>query len=174
MYLDLMDVLREPGNSSEKPIDIAPGHLDDIEVVEPIRGSVRATNARQNIVVDGRAKGTVAMQCARCLNSYPQFLELELEAIAPISYFRGLLTGAQPEDPAEEPDDELAALFDAHTVDVLELVRQAIVLQSPLKPLCSEDCPGLPEAAKYISVGDDARWQALGDWQKNQQNKSKE
>jgi uncharacterized protein len=166
MYVDLTDILRAPGSTSEKPINIAPGMLDDIEVVEPIRGHVRVTNARQNLVVEGNARGAVTMQCARCLNSYAQPVELELEANAPLSYFRGLLLGAAPDaDEEDEPDDELAAIFDANSLDALELVRQAIVLQTPPKPLCSPDCPGLPEAAKYMSSDTgDARWESLKDW----------
>jgi uncharacterized protein len=167
MYVDLTDVLRAPGSTTEKPINIAPGMLDDIEVVEPIYGRVRVTNARQSLVVEGSAQGAVTMQCARCLNSYAQPVELELEANASLSYFRGLLVGAQPseDDEEDEADDELAAIFDANSLDALELVRQAIVLQTPPKPLCSPDCPGLPEAAKYMSSDtSDARWESLKDW----------
>lgn len=166
MYVDLTDVLREPGGTNEKPIEIAPGVLDDIEVAEPITGRVRVTNARQTLVVKGQAEGAVTLQCARCLEPYAQPLELELEASAPLSFFRGLLVNAAPGDDDEEvePDDELAAIFDANSLDVLELVRQAIVLQSPPKPLCSPDCPGLPEAAQYMSAPDDNRWESLKDW----------
>jgi uncharacterized protein len=168
MYVDLIDVLREPGSTTEKPIHIAPGMLDDIEVVEPITGDVRVTNARQTLVVAGRAQGAVTMQCARCLNPYAQPVELELEANAPLSYFRGLTLGIQPEDEEDAPDDELAALFDANSLDALELVRQAIVLQTPPKPLCSPDCEGLPEATKYMSAPDDNRWEALQEWNKEE------
>lgn len=170
MYLDLTDVVRESGNASEKPIRIAPQTLDDIEIVEPVTGRVRATNARQNIVVDGEAQTVVTMECARCLSDYRQPLDLTLEAVAPMSYFRALIKGAStlPEDEEEAVDDEIASLFDANSLDVLELVRQAIVLQSPLKPLCSPDCAGLPEAAQYMNAGGDARWQELENWKKEQ------
>ena len=117
MYLDLMDVVRMSGNATQKPIDIAPGKVDDIEIVEPVRGVVRAVNARHNIVVDGQAQTTVTMQCARCLSAYPQPLRLQLEAMAPLSFFRALIAGASaaPEPDEDEADDELAALFDANS-----------------------------------------------------------
>lgn len=161
MYLDLMDLLREPGLTVEKALDVAPTRLDDIEIVQPVRGQVRATNARQNIVVGGEATTAVTLQCSRCLGQYAQPLDLELEASAPLSFFQQRLAGADNE--ADEADDELAALFDAHTVDVLELIRQAIVLQSPIQPLCRPDCEGLPEAANYIADSD-PRWDALQKW----------
>jgi len=161
MYLDLMDVLREAGASVEKPIRIEPTTLEDVEIVEPVRGSVRATNARQTIVISGHATTAVILPCARCLRPHPQHFDLELEAVAPLAFFRERLTGHA--DDESEPDDEIAALFDAHTLDVLELIRQAIVLQSPMQPLCSPDCPGLPEAKNYIETRDE-RWGALANW----------
>lgn len=164
MYLDLMDVLRAPGNAVEKPLDIAPTILEDVEIVEPVRGLVRAVNARQSIVVTGTAQTAVMLECARCLNRYAQHLDLELEAVAPLSFFQAQLKGVPDEE--SDPDDELAAIFDAHTVDVLELVRQAIVLQSPLQPLCAPDCPGLPEAANYQETQDE-RWNALQNWKES-------
>ena len=165
MYLDLMDVLRAPGNHVEREIDIPPTTLEDVEIVEPIRGVVRAVNARQNIVVSGRATTAVTLPCGRCLKPYPQRLDLELEAVAPLSFFQARLTGHSDEE--SETDDEMAAIFDAHTVDVLELIRQAIVLQSPIQPLCRPDCPGLPEAAKYVET-EDERWGALKSWKEKE------
>lgn len=167
MYLDLMDVLRSPGNVIERNIEIPPTRLDDVEIVEPIQGVVRAVNARQSIVVSGRATTAVTMPCARCLQPYSQQLDLELEAVAPLSFFQSLLTGVSVEESDVEVDDELAAIFDAHTVDVLELIRQAIELQSPIQPLCRPDCPGLPEAANYKET-EDERWSALKTWKEKE------
>lgn len=163
MYIDLTDVLRSPGNRVEKTFEIAPTTLDDVEIVEPVHGVVRVENARQSIVVSGKATAAITMQCARCLEPYAQLLELELEADAPLTFLRPDLEGGGEED--EEADDELAALFDGHMLNVSELVRQAAVLQSPIKPLCSPDCPGLPEAANYTEVRDE-RWSGLQDWNK--------
>lgn len=163
MYIDLTDVLRSPGNRVEKPIEIAPTMLDDVEVVEPVRGVVRVENARQSIVVGGEATTAITLQCARCLEPYAQHLNLELEADAPLTFLRPDPEAGNDDD--DEADDELAALFDGHMLNVSELVRQAAVLQSPIKPLCSPDCPGLPEAANYTEVRDD-RWSSLQDWKK--------
>lgn len=168
MYLDLTDVLRAPGNASEKPLKIEPGSLEGLELAGPVSGTVRATNARQNLVVSGRGEAEVELSCARCLQPYVQPVEFELEASAPLSFFRQLLHGLVPEDEEEEPDDEIAALFDANSLNVLELVRQAIELQLPPKPLCSPDCPGLPEAAKYMSAPEDDRLRALENWKKKE------
>jgi uncharacterized metal-binding protein YceD (DUF177 family) len=74
------------------------------------------------------------------------------------------------EEDLEGSDDEVAALFDNNSVDVTELIRQAIVLQSPIQPLCSPDCPGLPEAEQYLGSVGDERFAALKNWQQKENN----
>lgn len=176
MFLDLIDVLRNPGQRIERPLEIAPMQLGDIELVEPVIGTVRVENARRNIVVGGRAKTAISVPCARCLQPSIQKLDLEFEAVAPVAFFRAAGFGApqsQPvvphapipeEDEEAEPNDELIALFDGHSLDVLELVRQAIELQTPIAPLCSPDCPGLPDTQQYFEAPKDGRWDALEKW----------
>lgn len=173
MQLDIMDVLRTPGKAIERPIEIEPAVLDDVEFVEPVRGVVRVRNGRQSIVVSGRAKAPVRLRCARCLCDFTQTLEIELEAMAPLSFFAaqtaGLPASGSQSDESEdtEADDELVGVFEAHHVNVLELVRQAALLQIPIQPLCRPDCPGLPQAVQYQSGARDERWSALGDWNAN-------
>ncbi len=172
MYLDLTETLRTPGKTVERAISLAPQMLDDIELATPTTGVVRATNARQSVVVGGKAQASVVMQCARCLKNFAQPLELELEAVAPMSFFRKLLPNAigAPDEDEEEADEEIISLFDDNSLDVTELIRQAIVLQSPIQPLCSADCTGLPEAEKYLETGEDHRLDALKNWNKKEQN----
>lgn len=168
MYLDLTDILRAPGTGVRKPIDLAPAALDDIELKAPLQGWIKATNARQNVVISGQVSTTIVQECGRCLEDFEQPITVELEAVAPVSFFLSRLNGTVESDEHEAQneltDDELAALFDAHTLDVLELIRQAIVLQSPIAPLCTPDCAGLPEAANFQEERDE-RWNALAQWQ---------
>lgn len=173
MYLDLMDILRAPGTSIERAIDLEPVELDDVNFVERIRGTVKAANARRNVVISGQAASSVEMRCSRCLRPFAQPLSMDLEATAPVSFFRmapntvipsGKGNARSEEDGGEdedEVDDETAAIFDAHSVDVLELLRQAAVLAWPIQPLCSADCAGLPEAARFKVERVDDRWSAL-------------
>ena len=172
MFLDLIDVLREPGERIERPIEIAPQTLGDIELAAPVIGVIRVENARRNIVVGGKAKTAIAVPCSRCLEPSVQQMDLDFEAVAPLSFFNTAAlgvpqtSGSTPdvEDEEEEPNDEIVALFEEHSLDVLELVRQAIELQAPIAPLCSPDCAGLPDTQKYFEVPADNRWSALENW----------
>lgn len=166
MYLDLTDILRDPGASVEKSIEIPRGPLDEWMLEEPVTGRVSASNARRNIVVRGHGQTVVTLQCGRCLREYSQPMSFGLDVTVPLATFNNLLGAARVHDEEDDSGDELtqddiAALFEEHSLNVGELVRQAIVLNAPIQPLCSADCPGLPEAAKYRESGADPRWAAL-------------
>lgn len=166
MNLDLTEVLRGPGHSAERKIAIPAGTLDEWELTEPVTGFVRAINARRNIVISGHGQTSVEMECSRCLETYSQPLEFELEVTVPLSHFNPLLGAAAVEEEEDEDGQELtkediAALFQSHDLDVDELVRQAIVLSAPIQPLCAADCQGLPEAAGLREAPVDSRWAAL-------------
>ena len=166
MQLDLTEILRNPGTSTERKIEFPAGPFDEWELVEPVTGWVRASNARRNIVVRGKAQTAVQLECGRCLKEFPTAMQLNLDVVVPIDFFNDLLGAAAV---AEEEDDtgneltreEIAVLFHEHALDVTELVRQAIVLAAPIAPVCSDDCPGLPEASLYEGTEGDPRWAAL-------------
>jgi uncharacterized protein len=93
-------------------------------------------------------------------------LEFDLDITVPISHFNTFLGAAAVEADENDDGDELTrddinALFQEHSLDVSELVRQAIVLAAPIQPLCRPDCPGLPEAKGYNDTKGDPRWAAL-------------
>lgn len=168
MNLDLTEVLRGPGHSVEKNIALPAGTLDEWELTEPMTGSVRATNARRNIVITGRAQTAVEMECSRCLETYSQPLEFDLDVTVPLSHFNPFLGAAAVDDNADADADlqelsreDIEALFQTHHLNVDELVRQAIVLSAPIQPLCQKDCAGLPEAASFRNAHADSRWAAL-------------
>ena len=166
MHLDLMEVLRASGASIEREISIPAGLLkDEWELTEPVTGQVRVTNARQNVVVRGKAKTTVVLQCSRCLGDFGFPVDLILDVVVPLSTFNAHLGALRVSDDGadgmELSPEDIALLFQEHALDVDELVRQAIVLEIPIQPLCEPNCPGLPEAQAYVEREADPRLSAL-------------
>lgn len=173
MHLDLTEILHGPVFQTEKKFEIPVGPLqsvgvdDEWQLCEPVRGWVRASNARRNIVVRGHAKCAITLQCSRCLCDYCQPLEFDLDVTVPLSTFNKQLganaVAADDDDDSgqELTKEDIEALFGEHHLDISELVRQAIVLSAPIQPLCSADCPGLPEAKAYSETLVDERWAAL-------------
>lgn len=137
-----------------------------MEVVAPVRGSVRLIRDHAGVLADGLLRTRVRVQCARCLEPVEQDLELDLQ-----EHFRPTVTipGGSPvlEDPDEE--DELATEIDElHTLDLTEVIVQLLMVSEPMHPLCREDCEGLcPECGVRKVEGcdcepaTDPRWAAL-------------
>ncbi len=168
MHLDLTEVLRGPVFSTEKILEIPAGPLDEWELTEPVTGYVRATNARRSMVISGKAKTSVNLQCSRCLCDYSQPLDLVLDVTVPLSTFNKQLGVAavavdESDDGLELTQEDIDALFKEQNLDITELIRQAIVLGQPIQPLCRPDCPGLPEISEYREAPADPRLEALRD-----------
>ena len=81
---------------------------------------------------------------------------------------KGELTIAVRERFADDPDEDMYPITDG-VIDLGPMVRDAIVLDLPMAPLCSEDCAGLcPQCGANRNEGDcgcvaprDPRWANL-------------
>jgi uncharacterized protein len=98
----------------------------------PVEVEVSLNRFGNDIYVTGVAKGSIRLQCGRCLADYRQALEVELNA----SFID------ESDADAGEYDEEVY-VYDGVTVDLYPLAREQLLLALPLKPLCKEDCKGL-------------------------------
>jgi uncharacterized protein len=79
----------------------------------------------------------VQLECSRCLEpfDYPVSVQFDEEYLPSIN----VLTGA----PLAAPDDDALRIDEHHILDLTEAVRQYLLTDIPLKPVCRADCPGL-------------------------------
>lgn len=151
--------LQEPvGAVRQSRIAVAALPLDEGMEARDIVAQVRLTRIPTGILAKGQVEATVLLQCSRCLEDYAQPMVVEFaDEYRPTV---DIMTGAEvPESTSD--DDEFFSISDIHLLDLRESIRQALVLELPMAPLCREDCPGLPEAADLGNEGD-ARLAILG------------
>jgi len=139
--------------------------LDDYRLTEPIEGSVRLIRAPDRILVQGELSTAVELECSRCLERFqlPVRITLSEEYFPSVDIVTGL--------PLPEPSDEMAFTIDeAHELDLTEAVRQNVLVELPMQPLCQELCRGFcPRCGKNLNEGPctctpepaDTRWEAL-------------
>jgi uncharacterized protein len=84
----------------------------------------------------GRFQGYVSGNCARCLESYPFTLGKDFTFVLKPH------NGATEEGELSEEDLSFG-FYGGDEVDLTPLVREAMILALPTKPLCREDCRGL-------------------------------
>jgi uncharacterized protein len=129
-----------PGTVREFEFDEPlPDPNDDLRLRGPVRGYARLTRTSRGILVHADHQAPVSLDCARCLNEVTLNLEGSLdEEFVPTTDVR---TGAPAPDQPEEPDQPV--IDERHELNLDEVLRQNILTNLPLQPLCDTVCPGL-------------------------------
>jgi uncharacterized protein len=116
---------------------------------------VRVSKSGNDVVVHGRLVADLTVPCARCLEDVSVHLDHPVTALmVPASELR------RQGDAAGERElnaDDLDVLpYSGDTLELDDLVRDELVLEVPMIPLCSEDCTGItaPPAAADGGAGE--------------------
>ena len=100
---------------------------------------IHAVNHGGSVMITGSFAASAPVECSRCLTGFDVELSEEIEEAIPIE--TGI--GRDQEEALEATDEYDAALVSGSVLDVTELIRQQVVLATPMLPLCSETCEGL-------------------------------
>jgi uncharacterized protein len=162
------------------PVDWLNGELADAEVTATAAGHLKARLSRSShdIVVRGRLKAAVSTPCARCLGPTAVDVDAELSLLLRPAgkadahghaHAAGSNGAAKKSAKTKEPEYEFSAeeaevdTYDGETVVLDPFAREAILLEMPNFPLCSEACPGIGRAALGGDRGRDASTPDEGD-----------
>ena len=142
MRFNLARLLEEPvGSRITFDIDEPQQMLAPDLFVEFVRGIVEFTRTNRGIFSEGQLRSQVKIECARCLETFVQPLDLHLEAqfgLAPIRPQRG----------------PMFPMGVNGILDLTEALREQIVLDLPMRSLCRPDCRGLcVECGKDLDEG---------------------
>jgi uncharacterized protein len=118
----------------------------------------------RTICVTGVVEGTAIRQCVRCLKDFDEAMAFSIR----VAYEREAKATATPakridlrnrkETPAgeaelEEQNDDLYHYVGDH-LELAPMLREQLILASPMHPLCSDDCLGLcPRCGKDLNEG---------------------
>ena len=109
-----------------------------IEVTEPISVQALLESVIDGVLVTGDIEYPVVGQCSRCLDPIDESRTVP---------FSELYLWSPPEQ--IDPDADPLPLVQAGRIELSDVVRDAIVLDLPLAPVCREDCPACaPSAAR--------------------------
>jgi uncharacterized protein len=98
-------------------------------VVHDFNGGVRISRTPQGLFIEGKFRSVFPLECVRCLEPFDLPIDItlaEMYAYKTIDFTElGLYV---PED---------------GNIDLGPIVREYLMLENPLKPLCKPDCQGL-------------------------------
>lgn len=160
--INVAQLLKEPIGSSRS---YQVSELTDEESARAVTGVVTLIRSSRGILVKGTLTAQVELICSRCLSPVDYLLNFDIDE----EFFPTIdvLSGS----PLSLPEgSESFAIDHNHILDLREVVRQYILLNIPMKPLCSSDCAGLCSSCGHnlnqghcqcFSYAGDRRWSKL-------------
>lgn len=139
IIVNLYPGLEEPGNSLSLASHLDEGSYcvgkDIYKLAEGIDYDIVLTNTGEAVLLTGMAYASVLGDCARCLEPVQFDISGEVEG-----YFLFNENAAIADELAE---DEFEYVAQDDTIDISGNILAALVIETPLMLLCSEDCLGL-------------------------------
>jgi uncharacterized protein len=133
--INVTQLLKEPVGSSQSH-DINGALGDEIEGY--IEGAAKIIHTTRGVLVECELSAEVRLVCSRCLETFlcpiSFTAEEEFRPVADVSDNSALCSPEQSEE---------FTIDDKNIVDLGELIRQYVLLNLPMKPLCRPDCPGI-------------------------------
>jgi len=115
---------------------------DSLILTSPIHVKGEFLNTGKTILFSGKVKTTARLNCSRCLKEfdYPVSFDLEEEYSREASNRPG-----RSGEVRLKKEDFVFEVESDNTIDLSEAIRQDILTELPIMPLCEEKCnPGLP------------------------------
>jgi uncharacterized protein len=103
-----------------------------VPVGAPVELDLRLEAVCEGVLVSGVARAPLAGECARCLEPLARVIEVDLQELF-----------AYPDEASGGDEDEDVSRLEGDLLDLEPTLRDAVVSELPLAPVCREDCPGL-------------------------------
>lgn len=110
---------------------------EDISLLSPVKAHLELTKEHSEVIVEGSLKAELELECGRCLKKYGHVMDVPVNVV----YHPVAEIG---HDRHELKDDEMdMGFYQGDELDLKELLREQIMLNIQMKPLCDENCRGI-------------------------------
>jgi uncharacterized protein len=110
----------------------------EVRYAGPVHARLRIERKGSEVMVSGDVRSDVALECSRCLKPYV------VRGSAPVSVVYRPAEGLSREEHYELKGDELeTGFYRGDILDTDDILTEQVLLNLPMKPLCSQDCKGI-------------------------------
>jgi len=111
---------------------------DVIKLISPVKGNLSIRKVGPEVVIQGDITAIVELECGRCLKDFTTVKNV------PVNVIYHPVEELKAEGKHEIKEDELdMGFYVGDAFDLVELLKEQIILNIPMKPLCSETCRGM-------------------------------
>jgi uncharacterized protein len=130
--VNVSQLLKEPvGSTRNYQVE----EILDEPAREPVSGKLTFIHTRQGVLIQGELAAELELTCSRCLNTFSRTVSFNIEE------------EFLPTSPSSLPVS--VTIDNNHILDLGEIIRQHILLNLPMKPLCQPNCPGIKEVSSH-------------------------
>jgi uncharacterized protein len=122
-------VAQSAGFNRDFPFDIPQINIPPELKLSGLIGSIRATRTPQGILLQVDLKTQTELECVRCLTNYQQSLGVGFTEL--YAFSQRYVT------------DSGLLMPDTGIIDLTPVLREYILLEIPISPLCFQECKGL-------------------------------
>lgn len=121
-------------------------------VVSPVVSHLELMKTGTEVMISGALRTDVELECSRCLQSFRRPMDIPVNVVYhPAEEVTG---EGQTTRHALNPDEMDMGFYRDGAIDLRELLGEQIVLDSQMKPLCSETCKGIcPHCGTDLNKG---------------------
>jgi uncharacterized protein len=167
MKINIGPILKQKGLKLHETWE-EPFPLPDPKFEGLVRLKFTFTNVGRSILAEGLIEGNVSLSCGKCLSDFLFPFSCQLSE----QFFSALEPPNFLEEEISMEEFSIYSYGDDNMIDLLEPIRQTVILNLPMHPLCQKGCKGLcPQCGKNKNEGDctcsaefkDERWAVLKD-----------
>jgi uncharacterized protein len=122
-------VAQSTGFSRDIPFDLPQINIPPDLHLSGLAGVVRATRTPQGILLQVAFQALINLECVRCLTSFQQTLNIDFTEL--YAFSKRYIT------------DSGLIMPETGIIDLNPVLRDYILLEIPISPLCRPDCKGL-------------------------------
>ncbi|MFZ5814255.1 MAG: YceD family protein [Bacillota bacterium] len=154
MRIEIADIKLEAGSHKRVPLELSLEPVEmggqEVRFEHPFTGEAEIWNAGDRLLVRAELSGEATLVCSRCLAGFTEELEVAFEE----EFIEAGAEEGRAEEDEEEESQRTVSFYTGDEIDLTEPLRENILLELPMKPLCDEACKGLcPTCGTNLNEG---------------------
>jgi uncharacterized protein len=148
-FFNAHDLPRRAGEMKEYSFDISIPERMGIDVIaveagEDIHVDMRLESVTQGILMSAQVSAIADGTCMRCLEPLELQIDRRIQELYRYAPDKKVHTKAQRKAAEiDDMDEDEDLMLEGDEIDLEAPIRDAIVLDLPINPVCQDDCPGL-------------------------------
>jgi uncharacterized metal-binding protein YceD (DUF177 family) len=114
--------------------------LSGTDAVKPVVGELTVSASSTGMRLVGRIQTLLKLNCDRCLRPYFHIIAVEIDERFVIAHLNDY--ALEKEKELRKAEDFVETLPPDNTLDISDVVYQAVTLAAPTTCLCGDQCPG--------------------------------